>query len=57
MNKPEKVRELAQRIYIEMCGNPGAVIDSALAETAITAAETFVDTFSAHYGPDSSEKS
>jgi hypothetical protein len=57
MNKPEKVRELAQRIYVEMCGNQGAVIGTALADSAMDAAEVFVDTFNQRYGTDSSEKS
>jgi hypothetical protein len=53
MNKPEKVRELAQRIYIEMSGTIAGQDWQVLANAAIDAAEIFVDTFGARYGPNS----
>jgi hypothetical protein len=51
MNKSEKVRELAQRIYIELRragpGQDWQLLDNA----AMDAAEAFVDAFNARYGP------
>jgi hypothetical protein len=53
MNKPEKVQELASRIYIEMCGAAGAQNWDwkPVATAALDAAEVFVDTFNERYGP------
>jgi hypothetical protein len=52
MNKSEKVRELAQRIYIELCGaaEAGQAWET-LASDALDAAEVFVEAFNARYDP------